>query len=191
MIKTASAALCSVLFASAALAQAVTLTPADPQPTTGELLPGLAVAYAYGADGRTLEEARAALESAEPGVPLQGLSYLDGADGDMTLTATEAHKVAAAISGFIRFEEAGTFEVEFLSNDGLEASIGGQQVVFFDGVHGCDPAGVVEVEVPEAGWYSFEAVYFQRKGSACLLMDWNATGEMEPVPDTAFAHTAG
>lgn len=178
----------ATLLASAAFAEPIKLTPADPQPSAADLKPGLAVSYAFGSGGRTLEEAKAHLRTAEPGAPLVGLSYLEGVDGDVTLTTDKAHKVAAAISGYIKFDAAGTFEIEFLSNDGLVASIGGAEVVFFDGVHGCDPAGVQEVEVPQAGWYALEATYFQRKGGACLLMDWNVSGEMEPVPDSAFMH---
>ncbi|MFC6759817.1 hypothetical protein ACFQFQ_10450 [Sulfitobacter porphyrae] len=47
---------------------------------------------------------------------------------------------------------------------------------------------MTSVAVPQAGWYEVEATYFQRKGSACLLMDWGQSGNMEPVPDSAFAH---
>ncbi|MBD3663243.1 PA14 domain-containing protein [Sulfitobacter aestuariivivens] len=181
----------ALTLSGAAWAETLSLTPANPQPTTGQLLPGLAVSYAYGGGGRTLKEAEDRLKKAEPGTPLQGLSYLDGNDGDKTLTSTQAHKVAAAIDGYIRFDKAGTFEVDFFSNDGLKAKIGGKQVALFDGVHGCEPAGSVTVEVPQAGWYEFEATYFQRKGSACLMMDWSVDGEMEPVPDGVFAHSAG
>ena len=175
------------LVAGTAFGAPLKLTPADPQPTEADLSPGLAVSYAFGAGGRTLAEAEAKLARAKPGTPLVGLSYLEGSDGEDTLTSGKAHKIAAAISGFIKFDAAGTFEVDFLSNDGLAASIGGQQVALFDGVHSCEPAGAVEVEVPQAGWYALEATYFQRKGGACLLMDWSVSGEMEPVPDAAFA----
>lgn len=174
----------AALLASTAFAQPLKLTPADPQP--GGLKSGLAVDYAFGGGGRSLKEAEDRLRSAEPGKPLVGLSYLDGDEGDDTLTSGKAEKVAARISGYIRFEAAGTFNLEFYSNDGLKASIGGQQVVFFDGVHGCEPSGVTQVQVPSPGWYALEATYFQRKGSACLMMDWNVGAGMEPVPDSAF-----
>lgn len=170
-------------------AETLTLTPADPQPAEADLAPGLAVSYAYGSPIKTLDHAATLLEDAEAGEPLIGLSYLDSEPGEMTLTSTSETKVAAAISGFIRFEEAGTFELEIISNDGIVASIGGQQVALYDGVHACESAGVTAVEVPTAGWYAIEATYFQRKGSSCLLMDWTAEeGEMGPVSDEAFAH---
>jgi hypothetical protein len=152
------------------------------------LSPGLAVSYAYPSNLRTLKDASSALRKGRKGPALRGLSYEDNNEGDLTLTARTGKKVAAAISGFIKFDAPGTFEVNVISNDGVVASIGGQQVALYDEVHACEPAGVQEVKVPVAGWYALEATYFQRKGTACLVMDWNAGGVMGPVPDGAFAH---
>lgn len=179
--------LATLALATPTLAQTVTLAPASPQPSTGELKQGLAVDYAY-YSVRSLDHARGKLDRAKAGPPLRGLSYLDSDPGDKTMTSTSAEKVLAAISGYIQFDAPGTYDLEFISNDGLEASIGGQQVAFFDGVHGCESAGVTSVKVPQAGWYEVEATYFQRKGTACLLMDWGQSGNMEPVPDAAFAY---
>ncbi|MEM7520381.1 MAG: PA14 domain-containing protein [Pseudomonadota bacterium] len=176
-----------VLLGSTALAAPVTLTPADPQPKAGDLAQGLAVAYAYPSDVRTLDDASSALRKARSGPPLKGLSYVDNSEGDKTLTSRSAQKVAASISGYIRFEAAGTFEIDVLSNDGIAVSIGGQPVALYDEIHACEPAGVQEVIVPTAGWYEIEATYFQRKGTACLMMDWDVGGGMAPVPDAAFA----
>jgi hypothetical protein len=187
MIKFA-APLLALTLALPAFGETVALTLADPQPDAANLAPGLAVSYAYGGPVKTLAHAKKKLKDAKPGVALIGLSYLDGDDGDLTMTAEKASKVSAAISGFIKFEQAGTFKVEFISNDGIQAHISGQQVALFDDVHSCESAGVTEVDVPAAGWYEIEATYFQRKGTACLLMDWDAEGEMLPVPDEAFAH---
>ena len=184
-----TAPLFGLLLALPAGAQTLTLAPADPQPEEGSLSEGLAVSYAYGSPIRTLADAANLLEKAEPGEPLIGLSYLDTDPGEMALSSESETKVAAAISGYVRFEEAGTYQLEVISNDGIDLSIGGQQVGFYDEVHACESAGVTEVEVPEAGWYALEATYFQRKGSSCLLMDWAPAGaEMEPVPDEAFGH---
>lgn len=178
----------ALFLAGPALAGTLTLTPADPQPQEGALAPGLAVSYAFPSKLRTLADADSALSDAKPGKPLVGLSYLDGDDGDPTLTSGKAQKVAASIRGFIRFDAAGTYGLDVWSNDGVRVSIGGKQIAHYDGVHACDSAGVQEVKVPSPGWYALEATYFQRKGTACLLMDWTAEGEMGPVPDSAFAH---
>jgi hypothetical protein len=187
MIKFA-APLLALTLALPAFGQTVTLTPADPQPSAASLAPGLAVSYAAGSPIKRLSDADRLLKKGKPGLALVGLSFLDGNEGDMTLTSDHSTKVAAAISGFIKFDNAGTFQVEFISNDGIRADIGGQQVALYDLVHGCESAGVTEVNVPVAGWYAVEATYFQRKGSSCLLMDWDVEGEMGPVPDAAFTH---
>lgn len=177
----------AALTCTAALAQPLALTPANPQPTG--VKEGLSVAYATGAGGRSLSEARSKLKKAKAGKPLRGLSYSDTDAGEKALTSTQSEKVAAEISGYVKFEKAGTYSVEFFSNDGLDAKIGGQQVALADEVRGCDRTGEVEVSVPQAGWYALEATYFQRKGSSCLMMDWTASGKMRPVPDAAFGYT--
>jgi len=173
-----------MLLAAPVFAQPLVLTPADPQPTS--LTEGLSVAYVKGAGGRTLKEAKSKLKRAKTGTPLAGLSYRDTEAGESVLTSDAQEKLAATISGFIRFETAGTYDIEFFSNDGLEAYVGGQQVALADGVRGCDRTGAVTVSVPAAGWYPLEATYFQRKGSACLMMDWSVSGKLRPTPDSAF-----
>ncbi|MFT6674202.1 MAG: hypothetical protein ACJAVM_000373 [Sulfitobacter sp.] len=186
-MKLATTALVAML-AAPVYAAPLTLTPADPQPAAGDLKPGLAVSYAYPRDVRNLQDADAALAKSTPGPALAGLSYVDTNDGDQALTSTSHQKVAAAISGYLKFDAAGSFEIEVFSNDGIRVVLGGQQVALYDDVHGCDSAGLQEVVVPLAGWYSFTATYFQRKGSACLMMDWNVEGQIGPVPDSAFGY---
>ncbi|WP_299961768.1 PA14 domain-containing protein [uncultured Roseobacter sp.] len=190
----------TIRFRTAALALALTvpaagfaaplaLTPADPQPDPGALTPGLAVSYAsIPSSVRDLAGAQDALErKAAPGAPLIGLSYDD--TDTATLTSGMAEKVAADISGYIHFDAAGTYTLDFLNNDGLALSIGGEQVALYDGVHACGYAGEIDVEVPQAGYYSLEATFFQRKGTSCLMMEWGPDSDgLAPVPDSAFFH---
>ena len=182
-----TAVLCAL--AAPAMADVLTLSPADPQPSADALTQGLAVSYSYTGNVKTLAGATEALAEAEPGPPLPGLSYLDTEAGELTMTSTKEFKVSAAISGYIKFDAPGTYSLDVWSNDGIAMTIGGQEIANFDETHPCESAGVQQVEVPEAGWYALEATYFQRKGSACLLMDWDVDGEMGPVPDEAFAFT--
>ncbi len=178
----------SVLLGAPAFAAPLALTPADPQPKASELAAGLSVAYAYPGDVRSIDDAASAVSKAKAGPALRGLSYTDNTEGDLALTSKKAQKVAAKISGFIKFDAPGTYKVNIISNDGIQASIGGKEVAFNDGIHGCEPAGVKDVSVPVAGWYAIEAIYFQRKGTACLEMDWNVGGKTGAVPDSAFAY---
>ncbi|TMM54643.1 hypothetical protein [Sulfitobacter sabulilitoris] len=180
----------AIALPGAVLAAPLMLSPADPQPQAGDLSPGLAVSYAYPSDLRTLADASAAIEkSGRAGPPLAALDYEDNSEGDLTLTARTSQKVAASISGFIRFDAPGIYSINLISNDGIQAQIGGQQVALYDDIHACEPAGAQEVSVPQPGWYTLEATYFQRKGTACLIMEWQPEGgTVSVVPATAFAH---
>ncbi|WP_298921621.1 PA14 domain-containing protein [uncultured Roseobacter sp.] len=188
-LRTAALAVALTVPASA-YAAALDLSPADPQPSASNLNPGLAVSYAFPGDVRTVKDARNALKrKKKAGPPLAGLSYDDTEDGDLTLTSGKATKIAAEISGYIKFDTPGTYVLDFLNNDGLEISIGGHIVGYFDEVHACGYAGEQEVNVPEAGYYALEATYFQRKGTACLMMEWGPDSDgLELVPDSAFFH---
>ena len=141
---------------------------ASPQPSG--LKKGLSVSYAYPNDIKSLAQTKRHKKHAKAGKPLAGLDYIDTKDGDKTLTSKQAHHVIAWISGYVKFDKAGVYDVDFLSNDGLQATVGGKEVAYFDGRHPCEPSKKVEVEVPSAGWYKLEATYFQRLGTACLHM---------------------
>ncbi|MEO9652949.1 MAG: PA14 domain-containing protein [Roseobacter sp.] len=169
-------------------AETVALSLADPQPSKASLAPGLAVNYAFPGDVKSVRDAKRALEKkSKPGKPLTGLGYDDSGEGDHTLTSEKATRVAAAISGYIKFDRAGTYTLDFLNNDGLEIAIGGQEVGSYDGIHSCGYAGEIDVDVPAAGFYALEATYFQRKGTACLMMEWGPDSDgLELVPDSAF-----
>lgn len=178
-----------LLLASASLAAPLKLKPASPQP--GGLKSGLSVSYGYAADGqhiKRLTDARAVLKSgAQPGKPLRGLDYRDTNTGEHTLTSNRAENVAASVNGYIRFDKPGIYEIDFFTNDGLNATIGGQRVGFFDGRQTCDSTVMAEVEVPSAGWYKFSATYFNRLNTSCLMMRWAPKGSnMKWVPNNVF-----
>lgn len=173
-----------------AWAQAVTLTPANPQPSAGALAKGLAVSYARMPSAvRELEgAARALKKGAKPGKPLAGLTYDD--TDQKVLTSESYEKIAADISGYIKFGKAGTYTLDFLNNDGLELHIGGQRVALYDGIHACGYSGEIEVKVPKAGYYPLKATYFQRKGTSCLMMEWGPDSDgLEMVTNDVFFHT--
>lgn len=188
-VMIAAALLAGTFAVTQAEAQSVTLTPASPQPSAGSLKAGLAVNYARIPSAvRELEGARKALKkSGRPGKPLAGLTY-DDTDGKV-LTSDSYEKVAADISGYIKFDRAGTYTLDFLNNDGLVLSMGGQQVALYDGIHSCGYAGEIDVNVPQAGYYPIEATFFQRKGTSCLMMEWGPDSDgLEMVTNDVFFH---
>lgn len=180
-----------VLAATAGVSAPAKLSPANPQP--GGLKSGLSVDYSYVAEGlhiKSLADARRALRAgATRGPALRGLDYRDTNTGEPTLTSKRAENVAAAIKGYIRFDAPGVYEIDFFTNDGLDASIGGVQVGHFDGRQPCDSTYVTEVEVPQPGWYPFEATYFNRLNTSCLMMRWAPKGKpMKWVPNGVFGY---
>jgi hypothetical protein len=181
----------AMIFATALGAAPLKLKPASPQP--GGLRAGLAVAYGYPPDGqhiKTLADARSALRSgAEAGRPLAGLDNRDTEKGQVTLTSKRAENVAARITGYVRFDKPGVYDIDFLTNDGLDISIGGQQVGYFNGRQTCDVIVGTQVEVPQAGWYKLEATYFNRLNTSCLHMRWAPEGgKLGWVPNSVFGH---
>ncbi|MDF1718808.1 MAG: hypothetical protein P1U75_19410 [Antarcticimicrobium sp.] len=186
---TVAALALAAVSATASFAGPLKLSPANPQP--GGLRGGLSVSYAYSEqDIRTLTDAGRALRGgAQPGPALRGLDYRDTNPGQPTLTSKRDENVAASIRGFIRFDAPGVYEVDFYTNDGLDAQIGGQRVGFFDGRQACDSTYVTEVEVPQAGWYDFEATYFNRLNTSCLMMRRAKKGKpLKWVPNDIFGH---
>lgn len=184
-LKSVCTAAMATFVAAAACAAPLKLTPANPQPNG--LKEGLAVKYAFPHDVKTLHQANRALKNASPGTPLAGLDYWDTNNGDPTLTSDKAHHVVAGISGYVRFDEAGVYIIDFLTNDGLDASVGGQQVGYFNGRQSCNETPAVQVEVPQAGWYELQATYFQRVGTACLHMR-AGKGTPDWMPNAAFGY---
>lgn len=185
ILKTASLAAMAIVLATAAFAAPLKLKPANPQPSG--LKPGLAVKYAYPPDVKSLNQANRALKKGKAGPALKGLDYRDTRDGDKTLTSKQAHHVAASISGYVKFDAAGTYNIDFLTNDGLDAKVGGQTVGYFDGRQKCFETRAVQVEVPQAGWYPVNITYFQRVGSSCLHMR-AGKGSPDWMPNSAFGH---
>lgn len=185
ILKTAALAGAAILVATAAFAAPLKLKPASPQPSG--LKSGLSVKYAYPLDVKSLNQATRYLKKGKAGTPLKGLDYRDTAAGEKTLTSTQVHHVAAAISGYVKFDSPGTYTIDFLTNDGLDAKIGGQAVGYFDGRQSCQETRAVQVEVPQAGWYPVDITYFQRVGTSCLLM---RAGKGSPnwMPNSAFGY---
>lgn len=184
-MKTILTSAAVLALATAVSAAPIKLAPANPQPSG--LKQGLAVQYAFPGDVKSLSQAEAALKSAKPGKPLAGLDYRDTNDGDPTLTSGRAHHVVALITGYVKFDEPGIYYVDFVTNDGLQVQLGGKRVAKKDGRFACQETDLTEVEVPQAGWYPIEAVYFQRLGTSCLHM---RSGMDEPdwMPNSAFGY---
>ena len=183
----AGGALAAVLvLAPATWAETITgLKPAEPQPAAQQLVPGLAVQYAYGIVNHVDELKGKKLEG---GAPLTHLEWKMGYGTVLTSKAKEG--VGAIITGLILFEKAGSYGFEVTSNDGVRFEIGGQLVHEDPGVHADTTSDRVDVKVDRPGWYPIGIVYFQKRNTSTLVVRWIApgqTGKLVPVPAKALA----
>jgi hypothetical protein len=110
----------------------------------------------------------------------------------LVLTSKEHELVGALITGFIRLEKAGTYGFDVTSNDGVRIEIGGKLLYEDPTVHGDDTSDRIDVKVDQPGWYPVKVVYFQKKGTATLVLRWvpvgsDAKAQPTPVPASAFA----
>jgi opacity protein-like surface antigen len=178
------------LAAAAAIAEAQPVTglkAAEPQPSAEQLSPGLAVGYVYGRFNHLKEFVN---KKFEPGPFLPHLNWRMGTG--LVLTSKEHELVGALITGFIRLEKAGTYGFDVTSNDGVRIEIGGKLLYEDPTVHGDDTSDRIDVKVDQPGWYPVKVVYFQKKGTATLVLRWvpvgsDAKAQPTPVPASAFA----
>ncbi len=178
----------SLLFATSVSAQVIELTPANPQPSG--LKKGLKVNYFTGERNvRNLAQAQSKLKWSKPGKPLPGLSFPDKGKGAAVLTSGKAELVVADISGYIKFDKAGVYDLEFFTNDGAQFWIGGKSVAKLNKITPCASAGRPKVNVPQAGWYDFKVLYWQKEGTACLESEWVPPGgKRQLIPNSAFGY---
>ncbi len=92
---------------------------------------------------------------------------------------------ALRFKGFIRIPRTGVYVFYLWSDDGSKLSVAGKGIIANDGVHGMT---VEKAEIAlEAGWHSFELVYFQGRGGLGLEVSWQGPGTPKaPVPASAF-----
>jgi hypothetical protein len=162
------------------------LKPADPQPTAEQLQPGLAVGYSFGRYNHLRDFM---FEKFQKGKPLPNLDYRSGAG--TVLTSGERDLVGALITGFIRFEKAGTYGFDVTSNDGVRVEISGRVLYEDPTVHSDDMSDRIDVKIDQPGWYPLKILYYEKKGTSTLVLRWDSgdpKGKMNPVPGAAFAH---
>jgi hypothetical protein len=178
--------------------RATAIAPVEPQPDEGALKPGLAVNYYYNdyreasGGGNQIDAVFADVASEgkpDKGEPLPDLNYRRG-EGQKVLTSKFPFFVGAHIQGFLRFAEPGLYTLTVISNDGVRFTLDDKMLHEDPDVHPDRESDPIEVSVARPGWVKLEIGYFQRKGSAALVLKWKGPkgGELAPVPAEFFAH---
>jgi hypothetical protein len=188
---TATALVSALLLGAAgasqpAAADPISVKPANPQPAADTLTQGLAAEYIF-----RLVRSLYSFEDSDDwrkGKPLQGLRYRSGAGG--VLTSGQGDGVCARITGFIKLDQPGRYLFATQSNDGVRVTIDNQEIIEDDGVHADQFSSNAEVTVTEAGWYTLQVLYFERKNTSTLELYWQPPDKQEfsLVPSEAFAY---
>lgn len=171
-------------------ARSATVKPAEPQPATEALQPGLAVVY-YSNFFRHIRELVEWEEykDGQPGEPILQVKSRAGLGKVLTSSADDG--VGAKMTGYILLDTPGRYSFAFESNDGVRLEIDGQMVVEDPDVHAdrFSDLGSVQVETP--GWYPITIRYFERKNTSTLMFHWlppGTEGTMPLVPGEVLAH---
>jgi hypothetical protein len=162
------------------------LRPAEPQPVSEELAPGLAAQYTYAIMNQLLEMNGRRFDAGPPVV------HLDWRMGEgIVLTSNGREGVGAVLSGFLRFERPGSYGFEVTSNDGVRLEIGGFVIHEDPGVHSDRTSDVINVRIDRGGWYPIRISYFQKRGTATLIVKWatpDSGGKLTAVRGSVLAH---
>ena len=171
------------------------LKPFTPQPADSALKPGLTVRY-YNTKVRYLDELVRFISSrpGTPGEPLRALDYADKGPGAYVLGTDRPELVAAVIDGLMRFDTPGRYELAFVINDCIQFFLDGQMLFAkdWDGT----PSLLWDsffVNIEQPGWYPLHLIYYQRKGTAALELNWKRpgqAGDLAVVPAEAYAYIA-
>jgi hypothetical protein len=143
-------------------------------------VPGLAVRYVF-AYFRHIDEIVEfmAADKGKEGDPLVNIDSKVG--GGNVLTSGMDDGVAAAISGLINLDTAGTYAFSANSNDGFRLTVGGIQVVEDPDVHYDRFSEIGKITVTTPGWYSLKMLYFERKSTSLIQLYWRPPGAKKMV----------
>ncbi|WP_163337483.1 PA14 domain-containing protein [Desulfopila sp. IMCC35008] len=162
------------------------LTPAPVDSST--LQPGLAATYYLDFFKRHLRHLPPESEPGKPGKPILQINHQF--DKKVVFDSGYNRGVGMRLTGFIRFDATGVYEMQALSNDGVFLYIDDKLVISDPEQHADRMSNVGYVTIDQEGWYKMKLEYFQRKGTAALKLFWQTPvdGKQVPVPAKAYGH---
>jgi hypothetical protein len=150
----------------------IAVTPANPQPAADKVKQGLSVSYFKGLINNINEIPADA--KGKPGPPLPHLDWNVGFKNVLTSDAEDG--VQAIIVGYIKLDKPGAWKFAVNSNDGVRLTIGGKKIYELPGVQPDVMSDVFEVNASEAGWYTLNILYFEKRNTSTLQLYWAPPG---------------
>jgi hypothetical protein len=161
-----------------------------PPANVSDLLPGLAVRY-YEGHFRHIDQMPSGTRATRWGRSGNPIAIINHRFGEGNVFDSGVHqKVGVMMSGYIHFENSGSYRFRARSNDGVRIWIGDTVVIDDPDVHPDQLSDSRPLEIRLAGWYPFQLKYFQNKGSATLELYWQPPGAQDftIVPEAVYRH---
>lgn len=168
-------------------------TPLNNASRGDRLVPGLRVLYfdrKFSNVQQVPDNDRAMLQKGRPGTVLPMINHQFGQDE--IFDSGRTREVGVQMTGYLHFDQKGSYEFQALSNDGVEVIIDGNSILIDPDVHSDRLSDIGTFTVKKAGWHALMVKYFQRKGSAAIKLYWKTPGKdvFEVVPEKVYGHLA-
>ena len=163
-----------------------------PQPkAVANLQPGLDVVYFFDYSARNLDvmpEYNPAKPRGTKGAPISNLNHHFGYG--QVFNSGVSQEVGMRFTGWIHLAQSGEYAFQALSNDGIRVFIGGQKILDDPTQHSDRLTGPVVSRIQNPGWHPIRVDYFQRKGTAAIVLSWQPPGSdgFVPIPPEMLAH---
>ncbi len=159
-----------------------------------KLQPGLSVLYIHNFRYRHLDKlptGKKLKRKGKPGKPIPSLNHSFGKDE--VFDSGVSRLIGLHMTGFIHLDKPGEYRFKAYVNDGIRVFISEQLVV--DEPQGYANIGDRHTQIGNAmisqpGWYPLLIRYFQRKGTATIILYWQKPGDKDfsVIPEAAYAH---
>lgn len=158
---------------------------------SSQLQPGLAVVYIF-QKYRSVDQiptGKAALRMGRRGKPVTILNHQSGKE-ESVFASGRSLGVAMVMEGFLDLDKPGIYHWQAMANDGIRLFIDNKMIFEDPKVHSDRLTPTGTLKVTKGGRYPVQIIYFQRKGTATLKLNWQPPGaeQFSLVPAEVYWH---
>ena len=159
--------------------------------STDQIVPGLSVRYYDDFFSRHLDALPSKKNLFNAGRPGKPIRVLDREFGRTEVFDSGTNRgIGMRMEGLLHIDRPGTYRFQALSNDGIRVYLDGQRIIDDPDVHSNRLSAVAAVDIADPGWHPLEVEYFQRKGTAAIMLYWQPpeSGALSIIPARAYGH---
>jgi len=159
-----------------------------------KLQPGLSVLYIHNFRYRHLDKLPTGKKLKRKGKSGKAIPYLNHSFGkEEVFDSGVSRLIGLHMTGHIHLDKPGEYRFKAYVNDGIRVFISEQLVV--DEPQGYAKIGdrytqIGKAVISQPGWYPLLIRYFQRKGTATIILYWQKPWDKDfsVIPEAAYAH---